>query len=1660
MGLTAAVQSLQWTADGRLWIGSASTSVGGYPGGQLVRIFTDVTGPTVGYAGLDQTPDLGASVSLSGMVPGSYSGLQWRLNGTPLAGQTAPTLALPSIALANSGRYDLVITSGAGSYTSAPVSVRVRGPVALEIPPSPQVGIVSNSVTFSTLAFGQSPLRYQWFSNGVELAQGTNRLLTLSNLTFSAAADYWVRVTGRDGSSVTSDPAFLTVLPPPGAINPGFQSKLFSTIGFLFAYKNLEFLTNGQLLVSGTFSTVTNGPDALLARLNPDGSVDSTFHFDPTGYTEMVAFKIQSDGRIIYLARTTQGGGPYEVARLNPDGSRDSSFKVFPVNPGYGLEQGPDGSLFVLGNGLSRLSPNGIEDTGFGTRAKPNQAPLSVSVDPAGRIYLTGFFTTVGGQPRAQLARLLPDGTLDTTFAPTNSFSSSWTVTALAHGAYVGDFNSFYRFDETGHRDTSYAWSQRLIAWDRLSDEGVVGMLPFSDVTQAIFLTADGTPALPFGRIGVPRSPSGTYTFLRVGPDGALWTAYGSTLLKLNGTVSPLNLYLLPGAQTVNAGANVTFTALATGTSKIGYQWQRNGLDLPGQTNATLVLTNVQPANNGEYTVVVRNESGRRTSPPAKLLVLAAPEILVAPAGTSVGLHDTLTLGVVARGVASLNYQWRHDGILLPGATSASYTNRAVLLADAGSYDVIIRNSFGSITSSPVTVTISVRPGAVISSFPNLSQTVGVTELNVLPSGDFLSGGRALNRFGEPVFNLAFPDGSSSILRDRVVVEPATGRIYAGPTYRVRAYDLSGSLLAAYAGPSANVRLVRAEAGGTVLQWIESSPTLQRLDQTGALVSGFAPVLPPGLDALPLPDGKILVLSARQGVLQGNFVFECAVTRLNHDGSVDSSFSSSTNVFRSEARAERLALDRQGRFLVFGGFDSYNGQPRSRIARFLANGTLDPAFVPPGIDGGVAEIAEQSNGRIVIVGSFGQVGGLSRNLVTRLNPDGSHDTTFKPGSGLTLAGGQKLAYDVALLPAGEILVAGTFDHADGQLLQGLALLNGDTPDLYFQRQPTDAIVISGNSVDLVAEAIGTSPVTYQWLKNGQPIAGETRAILHLGSVTGAADATYQVIARSGVTELTSLLARLQVILPPVITSQPDSLVLDAGQNAAFSVTATGVQLGYQWRRDGAILPTATNNTLVVSNMTAGGRFSVLVTNAAGSALSSNALVRIRPALATGTNIVSNDKLLARHSFEGSLNEDSLRYGGAPVGTPTYVDGHTGSAVRITTGKNFVQTALTPIADSQYSVSFWIRPETTSSLNVFNLTVGNSTVGFSEHFLFLGGDDTTTSGNRMMFISRGFNTIATADNRAAVSNLVGKWTHFAIVFRGGVFTANGNCSIYLNGVELPLVNSFASLPGTLNTIASFGRYGGGAYGANSVFQLDDFRLYNRPLTAAEVVSLAQPAVATPAPVITRQPVGGAVAAGGAFTFTVEATGESLFYEWYHGTRLLGDVEGSTLPLTGVSPADAGDYRVVISNSGGSTNSATAPLAVTTVSDPFDTWAKSAGLTGANAQPGADADGDGANNLAEFYFGTSPTNPGEHPRFVIESIPVSGANHPVVTLIRRQAVGTASLTVHVASSLAFGDDLGSTLVGTKPLGNGLEEIQIRSEASGAAHPVQFFRFTVQR
>jgi hypothetical protein len=192
-------------------------------------------------------------------------------------------------------------------------------------------------------------------------------------------------------------------------------------------------------------------------------------------------------------------------------------------------------------------------------------------------------------------------------------------------------------------------------------------------------------------------------------------------------TVTPVLPYFVtqPVGLTLIAGTNFTLTSLARGSEPITYQWRRNMTNLLAVLQSSLTVSNAQPSDSGDYTVVASNLVGGTISVIATVTVTSAPPVFVQqPASTNIVAGANLLLNSLATGSAPLKYQWYFQSNSVPNQTNRQYTLNAISFAAAGNYFVTASNQFATATSSVAVVVVSASP-VFLQGLSNLVVTVG-----------------------------------------------------------------------------------------------------------------------------------------------------------------------------------------------------------------------------------------------------------------------------------------------------------------------------------------------------------------------------------------------------------------------------------------------------------------------------------------------------------------------------------------------------------------------------------------------------------------------------------------------------------------------------------------------------------------------------------------------------------------------------------------------------------------------------------------------------------------------------------------------------------------------------------------------------------------------
>ena len=288
--------------------------------------------------------------------------------------------------------------------------------------------------------------------------------------------------------------------PVPFNANPGANKSTFACV----------LQPDGRALIAGNFTAYNTIPRNSIARVNTNGLMDETFVAPPnSGANGTISCLALDTNNLIYIGgsfTSFNGTARNGIARLNNDGSLDTTF-----NPGVGLNPGgsvrtlalqPDGGLVIGGSfntvnatnryNIARLNTNGTLDLSFNAGTGPNAIVNTLVLQTNGSnisVIIAGGFTLVSGTPRSGVARLNPDGTLDPTFDPGTGIDVNTTVNALAVQAdskvlVGGSFNTFnlynsksiVRLGTNGAVDTSFNVGQGA-----------------NDTINAILLDPDGT---------------------------------------------------------------------------------------------------------------------------------------------------------------------------------------------------------------------------------------------------------------------------------------------------------------------------------------------------------------------------------------------------------------------------------------------------------------------------------------------------------------------------------------------------------------------------------------------------------------------------------------------------------------------------------------------------------------------------------------------------------------------------------------------------------------------------------------------------------------------------------------------------------------------------------------------------------------------------------------------------------------------------------------------------------------------------------------------------------------------------------------------------------------------------------------------------------------
>jgi len=674
----------------------------------------------------------------------------------------------------------------------------------------------------------------------------------------------------------------------------------------------------------------------------------------------------------------------------------------------------------------------------------------------------------------------------------------------------------------------------------------------------------------------------------------------------------------------------VEFEVVADGSPPLSYQWYHNGAPVSGATAAIYSIDDVTMGDAGDYHVIVSNDCDVDgvQSDTATLTVNIGPTINGHPQHQVACDGDAeVSFSVTATGSDPLSYQWRKDGVGIPGADSETYTIYDVDSADAGVYDVVVLNLCGSQVSDAATLTI-------VDEVPTIVDQ---------PQGADLC-----------------DDATPESITFSVTATPADGLTYQWRKYEAGVpVDIPGATESSYTiddvevGDAGDYDVIVSNPCGDMPSDVA---TLIVVDEWPDIVGG--PQHDTVCDGQPVtftvtaegpeplsyqwygPTGLIPGATQASYTIDpvamddaGNYRVEVS----NPCATISSAQATLTVIDEAPGIAQppQSVTECEGETVEFSVVPS--GDPPFEYQWYKG---IDP------IDGATGQSLELADITVDDAGEYSvtvtNACGFAESDAATLTVNTAVVITQQPVSqelcekelvefsvqvsgtepyeyqwykdGEEIVGATESTYSIAsITPADagsyQVKVSNTCS-ADGVYSDPATLTVFLEPTI--TQQPAAPELCVGDAVTLSVLATGTEPFTYQWYKDGQPIAGATDDTFTIDPLSTADSGEYHAVVTNLCDQDVSDPVTLVVDEPPLIVAHPVSAIIAHGQTNVFCVTVDGTEpFEYQWRKNGVNIVGAITNCYEASEA---GLYACVVTNRCDVVVSDAAELTIAPRL--------------------------------------------------------------------------------------------------------------------------------------------------------------------------------------------------------------------------------------------------------------------------------------------------------------------------------------------------------------------------------------------------------------------------------------------------------------
>jgi uncharacterized delta-60 repeat protein len=1054
------------------------------------------------------------------------------------------------------------------------------------------------------------------------------------------------------------------------------------------AVNALAVQTNGRIVIGGSFTTYNGTARSRIARLNSDGTLDASFDPGTGANGDITTVVLQADGKALIGGNFTtyNGTARNRIARLNTDGTLDTSF-----DPGTGANNfvnrvvlQTDGKLVIGGNftsyngtvrnGIARVNTDGTLDALFAAGSGASGGAINaVALQTDGEVLIGGDFTSYGGAGCNRIARLNTDSSLDTAFTPGTKQSENSVVTVHLRPRIKVAPKSI-TVTQTGKAEFTVQHSGSTLnesfQWQKYNE----ATKSWANIPGATAQTLVIDPVAP-GDGGKYRVVVNNVTTVAMTSAAATLTVRTVPVIK----VQPTSLGVL---RAIARGGSTTLKVVATGVTPMTYMWEFKpvgGAFGPVGTNSASLTVKGEEASEGTYRVTITNELN---NPPLDLPDTISDEVdvvvddkpTIADAGqpTAAAAYtagdNPVDLTVTPSGDPPFSFLWQKDGKNVAGP--ARFNGPTDIVSDGAGGVLVVDSMNHAIRLINAAGTVSTFAGGL--GISGTANDTGTAARFNLPygiaadgSGDFYvtdSGNHTVRKVtaGGVVTLVAGIAGTSGF-------QDETGALASFNTPTGIAVDSNGNI---FVSDSRNHTIRKMTPGGVVTTFAGTAGVIGSNNGTGAAAEFNTPmglaidsddnlyVADSGNNAIRIikPTGEVAIFAGLPGA----------------PGKVDGAIEKA--LFNAPVGVEVLANDD---VLVVERLNHAVRRIAASVVSTVAGklgtaGAVDGTLTAARFNGPVG-IAATGAGEVSLVEAINHTVrryALAQNLVQTLG--GSALTSgARDGAGLANEATLKIG-PIHWTDRGvyKVIVRNRVGSVTSKTVKVVV----NSPPVFLV-QPVDAAGATGKTASFSAVVGGNTPLQYEWFffKQGDPpaslSAGKKTSSPKL-SLTKLSAAThegfyfcraYNNLAPLGVDSAT---VRLTILDAPAGTialtanSNPKGVFGKVPVGGTFTLTATatagGADVRYQWLIGSKNFGGETTSNVLVVNpakVTHSGAWSVLIKNAAAATKSN--IINIQ--------VLTPPEIVADPQPVGAVVEDDVTFkvvakGSSPLTYQWYENG--------------------------------------------------------------------------------------------------------------------------------------------------------------------------------------------------------------------------------------------------------------------------------------------------------------------------------------------------------------------------------------------------------------------